>query len=141
VRKSRAAFADVEREVGGHVASDEQTHITADAGVDSDVLLAVRGRIGDGVADDTGADLELPEQLARAGVRRLEPTVERAVEDDIAGGDEGAAPDRKGLPNSPHFPAIGRVPGDELAPVVTRTSGLGRVGADVRRARDVAHRA
>ena len=42
--------------------------------------------IGDRLADDPGAGLELPQQLAGVGIDRLEPAVHRAVEDDVAGG-------------------------------------------------------
>ena len=57
--------------------------------------------IGDRLADDPGAGLELPQQLAGARVDRLEPAVHRAVEDDVAGGRERAAPDREILLDLP----------------------------------------
>ena len=50
------------------------------------------GPIRHRLADDAGAGLELPELLARARVDGLEPAVHRAVEHDVAGGDECPAP-------------------------------------------------
>src|SRR6476620_7180770 len=41
VGERRAALAYVVRQVRGHVAGDEQSHVAADAGIDGDVLLAV----------------------------------------------------------------------------------------------------
>src|SRR5439155_22725236 len=58
---------------------------------------------------------------------------------DIARGHQGAAPDGKRLANPPHLAAIRRVPGHELALIVAGSACLRRVGADVRRAGDVAH--
>ena len=89
-------------------------------GVDRDVLLAVGAGVGHRVADDAGADLELPEHRAVARVDGLEPAVERAVEDDVARRRERAAPHRERLLDPPDLPARRRVPRDELALVAAR---------------------
>src|SRR6476659_1921902 len=81
--------------VGGIVGADvsrEQEPVATDAGVDSHVLLPVRTTIGDRVAHDTGADLELGKELTGLRVHRLEPPVERAIERYVTGGDQGPAP-------------------------------------------------
>src|SRR5207247_4383935 len=49
------------------------------AGHDGDVLLAVE-LIGHGAGADSGARVELPEELPRAGIERLEPALNVAVE-------------------------------------------------------------
>src|SRR6266566_7413192 len=91
---------DVGGIVGSHVAG-EQEPVAADPGVDGDVLLAVRAAKRNRRANDTRADLELPELAAGARVRCLEPAVERAVKHHVTGGDDAAAPDGKLLLDLP----------------------------------------
>src|SRR5215475_6538035 len=55
-----------------------------------DILLAV-DRVGDRRSVDAGARVEAPEFLQGLGVERVESAVERAVEDEIAGGRKRAA--------------------------------------------------
>ena len=57
--------------------------------------------IGDRLADDRRSRLELPQHFAAAGIDRLEPAVHGSVEDHVAGGGDGAAPDRKFLLDRP----------------------------------------
>src|SRR5437764_2943914 len=140
IRQCSTAFPHVEGEVCRDVAGDEQTHIAADAGVDSHVLLAVRTGVRDRIADDARADAELPEHFTGAGVRRLEPSIERAIKHDVTRGHEGAAPHGKWLVDPPYLAAVRRIPGHELALVVARSACLRHVRADVRRTGDVAHR-
>src|SRR3954470_16764751 len=54
VRKRRAALPDVERQVGGHISSNEQSHIAADARIHGHVLLAVGPGVGHRRADHAG---------------------------------------------------------------------------------------
>src|SRR5215207_8122982 len=91
------------------------------------------------IPDDAGADLELPQLLARARVHRLEPAVERAIEDDTARRRERATPHGEGFLDAPDFSSRRRVPRDELAAVSARALLLRRIRADVWRSRDVAH--
>ena len=53
---------------GSRSPDDDRAGPAADAGQDRDVLPAVRPAIGDRLADDPGAGLELPQQLAGPGV-------------------------------------------------------------------------
>ena len=76
--------------------------------------------VGDRLADDPGAGLELPQQLAGARVDRLEPAVHRAVEDDVARRRQRAAPDGKLLLDLQTVLAVDRIPGGELAAVAAR---------------------
>src|SRR5688572_13893667 len=123
--------------VGGDIAGDEDAHVATEPGVDRDVLLSVGADIRDRVADDAGPELEPPELLAGVGIDSLEPSVERAVEDDIAGSHERATPHGVRLANSPALATGGDVERHELAAVAVGTGVLGRAGSDVRRARDV----
>src|SRR5688500_19022422 len=82
---------------GGRVARievvrDDRAGPAADAVEDGDVLPSVGPAVGDRLRDDAGRRAEAPEQLAGARVERLEPAVHRAVEDDVAGRRERAAP-------------------------------------------------
>src|SRR5439155_24253098 len=110
---------DVGGIVGSHVAG-EQEPVAADPGVDGDVLLAVRAAKRNRRADDTRADLELPELAAGARVRRLEPAVERAVKHHVAGGDDAAAPDGKLFLDLPDLASPRGIPRDERAHVAAR---------------------
>src|SRR5688572_14398232 len=139
IGQRRSTLSDVIRQVRGHIAGDEEAHVAADARVDRDVLLAIRPQVRDGIADDAGADLELPQLLARARVHRLEPAVERAVEDDAARRRERAAPHGERLLDAPDFSPRRRIPRDELAAVSARAFFLRRTRADVGRSRDVGH--
>src|SRR5689334_19647213 len=125
------------RQVRGHVAGDERAHVATDARVDGDVLLAVGARVRDRIADHARADLELPEHLPGRGVRRLEPYVETAVEDDVPRCRDRAAPHGERLLDAPDLLSVRRIPRDDLALVVAGPALLGRVRPDVRRARDV----
>src|SRR6185312_13554890 len=68
------------RGIVGADISREQEPVATNAGVDRYVLFSIRPAIGDRVAHDTGADLELGEQLAGLRVHGLEPPIERAIE-------------------------------------------------------------
>ena len=52
------------------IARDDRARPAADAGEHGDVLLAVRAAVGDRLADDPRAGLELPEQRRRLARRR-----------------------------------------------------------------------
>ena len=102
------------------------------------LLAAVHVR-GD-VADDARRGLEAVELPAGIGVHGLEIAFQRAVEDDVAGGRERAAPYRERFGVGPDdLPAAG-VPGYEVAQV--RAAGRrkhGKSGADVGLAGGVGH--
>src|SRR6267378_1142615 len=132
-------------EIGGrpHVSGIVRAHVTreqepvaADAGVDRDVLFAVRPAKRDRRAHDAGADLELPQLPAGARVRGLEPAVECAVEDDVPRGDDAAAPHWKLLLDLPDRAAARRIPGYELARVPAGPGVVRRRRADLRRPRN-----
>src|SRR4051812_38603771 len=78
-------------ESAGHHGSRPSAH----ARKHRDILLAVRSLVRHGLADDPGPGLELPQLLSGNRVQGLEPAVHGPVEDDIAGGDDSATPDRK----------------------------------------------
>src|SRR4051794_41062868 len=70
---------------GIELARDDGARPAAHAAEHRDVLLAVRAAVGDRLADDSGAGLELPEELARARVDGAEPALHRSIEDHVAG--------------------------------------------------------
>src|SRR3984893_18231824 len=76
--------------------------------------------MGEGVdvADNPGRRLEPVELLAGLDVDGLQVPLERAVEDDVAGGGEGTRPHRERLWNRPDDFAGARIPRDEVAEVV-----------------------
>src|SRR5690349_21386175 len=80
-------------EIGG----DDRAGPSADAREDGDILVPVRATIGGGLADDPGGGLELPQDLAGAGIHRLEPTLHGSVEHEVTGRGDGAGPDREVL--------------------------------------------
>src|SRR6187551_1925978 len=87
---------DAERRIGivdRHVRRRDGAHPASNPGIDRDVLLAVGADVGDRIADDAGAGLELPQFGAAPRVHRLEPAVHRAEEDHVAAGGEDAAVD------------------------------------------------
>src|SRR2546430_17675477 len=94
----------VRRVVGAHVAR-KQKPVAADAGIDRDILLAVRAAERDGRAHDARTNFEFPELTPGARIGGLEPAVERAIEHDVACGDDAAAPDRIFLFVFPDFRA------------------------------------
>src|SRR2546428_9033369 len=89
--------------VGSHVARQKEP-VAADAGVDRDVLLAVRSAKRNGCPHDARTDLELPQLPAGARVGGFEPAVPRSQKDDVTGGDDAAAPDREFLFDPPALP-------------------------------------
>src|SRR3569623_157444 len=82
----------------------------ADARENGDILLSVRAAVGDRLTDEAGACAKLPKHVAVLGVDRLEQAVHGAVEGDIAGGYERAAPDRKVFVNFPGLLARHLIP-------------------------------
>src|SRR4051812_25027404 len=93
---------------------------------------------GDGLADDSAAGFELPQELAVTRVDGLEPPFHRPVEDDVAGRGQSAGPDREALVDRPDLLALHGVPGVELAAVAVAGRRVHlHVRADVRRAGDV----
>src|SRR5579883_1964503 len=81
------------RGVVGRETERDRAQPAADPGVHGHVLFPVRPHVRDGIPDDPGPTLELPEHLPTLRVDRLEPSVHRAVEQDVAGGDDRAAPE------------------------------------------------
>src|SRR3569833_1218075 len=74
---------------------DDCARPTADTGHDRDVLAAVRSSITDRLADAAAAGLERPQELAGAAVDRLERAVHGSIENHVAAGREGWAPQRQ----------------------------------------------
>src|ERR1700742_1279995 len=110
----------------------------ADPREDGDVFVPVRTTIGDRLADDPGASLELPFQFARLGVEGFEPAIHGSVENQSAGRGHRAAPQRQVLLDGPYRLALYRIPSGELA-AMAAGAGLGYdLGTDERRAGDEA---
>ena len=61
--------------------------------------------------------MKLPQFLAALGVDGLEPPIHGPVKDDVAGGGERSAPNRKTLLDRPHLGALDRVPRHEFAAI------------------------
>src|SRR6185312_14288438 len=78
-----------------YVRQSSRPHPSADAGIDRDVLLAVRPEERHRIADDAGSSLELPQDFARTGIDRTKPAIHRPVKREIATGRQHAAVDRK----------------------------------------------
>ena len=78
-------------------------------------------------------DLVLPQQICRFSHRGFEPSVHRAVEDDVGRRDERAAPHRKVLFHRPDFLRVDRIPSAEDAAVAAGAGVHLDVRADVRR--------
>src|SRR5271154_7416128 len=120
------------------VAGDDGACPTADPRQDGDIFVPVRTTIGDRLADDPGAGFELPFQFAGLGIDGFEPAIHGSVENQSAGGGHRPAPQRQILLDGPDRLALHRIPGGELA-AIAAGSGLGDdLGADERRASDVA---
>src|SRR5262249_14823212 len=129
-------WTHIRRIIRADVAREEEP-VAADTRINRDVLFAVRTAIGDRIPHDTGADLELGENLAGLGVHRLEPAIEGSVERDVTGGDERPAPVREVLLVFPHLLARGRIPRHECTEVAARARVVGRARPDERRAAEV----
>src|SRR5688572_23530204 len=71
--------------VGADIARNEEP-VAADPRVHRDVLLPIRSAVRDGRAHDPRSYPDFPEWLAGLRVRRLEPSVEGAVEHHAARG-------------------------------------------------------
>ena len=85
--------------------------------------------VGHRVADDTGGQLVLPQQLAGVGIARFDEAVQCAVEGQAAGRRHGAAPDREALGHFPLVFAADRVigldlPGTQVVLTVALRSGI-----------------
>src|SRR5207302_2855383 len=117
---------------------DDGARPAADAVEDGDVLLAAGTAKGDGLADDSRGGLELPQQLAGARVHGLEPAVHGAVEDDVAGGGQRAAPDGEALAQRPRRALGHRIPRRKGATLAPGAGVHPHDRADVRRAGDIA---
>src|SRR5213078_419512 len=108
-----------------------------DARQDRDVLLPVGSLVAHGLADDSRADLELPQKLAGLRVDRLEPAVHRSVKHDVARGRKRARPDRELLFQAPDLRAANRIPRVELAAMAAGARVHLDVRSDERRYLDV----
>src|SRR6059036_3964203 len=116
--------------------SREQEPVAADPLVDGHVLLAVAARERDRVPHHARSDFEPPQDLAGPRICRLEPTIERAVERDVARGDDRAAPHGVWFRRLPYLLTGGRIPRDERPHVPASTRVVGSVRADERRSGD-----
>src|SRR6516165_7899090 len=70
----------------------------------------------------------LPQGAAGTRIKRLEPAIARAVEEQPSGRDQGAPRDRQRLRHAPDDAPLDRIPGPELA-LPQRSSGWRRGGA------------
>src|ERR1043166_1345283 len=120
------------RIVRADVRGDANPRPSADTGQHRDVLLAVGPDVGHRIADDAGRCLELPQQITGLRIHRLQPSLHRPVEDDVAGGGERAGPVRQLFLHAPDFLVRGRIPGDELATIAARPRVAHDDRADVR---------
>src|SRR5204863_5447535 len=99
----RRAVAPIE------VARNDRAGPAANTREHRDVLPAVGAAIGHRLPDDSGGGLVLPEHAPGLRVEGLEPAIHRAVENDIAGRHQRAAPHRKVLGDAPALLARERV--------------------------------
>src|SRR4051812_47675151 len=67
----------------------------SDTGQNRNVLLSIRSSISHRLADKARSGPELPKDVAIGSVNNFKEAVHRAVECDVSGGDERAAPDRQ----------------------------------------------
>src|SRR5437868_7885910 len=120
-------------------AGDDRARPAADSGENGDVLFSVGSLVGSRLSDYPRAALELPQQLACAGVDGLEPAIHRSVKHNIASGDESTTPDRQVFLYLPGGPTVDNIPGEELATVSAFLwRGIHLCGhADVRRSSGV----
>src|SRR6202008_142464 len=98
----------------------------------------VRPTIGHGLADDPGAGLELPFQLACLSVDGFEPAIHGSVENESAPGGHRAAPQRQVLLDGPDRLPLYRIPCGDLAAIAAGASLGDDLRTDERRASDVA---
>src|SRR6185437_7189313 len=82
-----------------------------------DVLPSVRSFKRDGLADNSGTGLELPQKLARVRIDSFEPTLHRSVEHDIACSRKRSAPNGEHVGIAPDNFSCDRVPPRECATV------------------------
>src|SRR5207247_7517120 len=122
---------DVCRIVGAYIAR-EQEPIAADAGIYGDVLLAVRSAERNRRAHDARTDFELPQLAAALCIRRLEPSVQRPIDDDISRAANAAAPDREFLFDLPDSAAACGVSRDKRSHVSARPGEVRRCCPDIR---------
>src|SRR6185437_9197750 len=90
--------------------SGKEEPIASDAGVDGQVLFAIGSAVHNWIAYDARPDLEAPQDLSRSGIGGAHPPVERAVEHDVTGSRDGAAPHGIALLDCPDHPSNGSVP-------------------------------
>src|SRR3954471_17678381 len=102
------------------VACDNRAGPSAHAAQHGHVLMSVRPAVADRLTDDSGAGPELPQQFSSFRVDCFEPTLHRAVEDDVAGGRDHTAPDREVLFDRPALLRVLDIPSAELAAVAAR---------------------
>src|SRR5277367_276883 len=120
------------------VAGNDGARPAAYSRQDGDIFVPVRPAIGHRLADDPGAGLELPFELACLGVDGFEPAIHRPVKDESARGGHSAAPQRQVLLDGPDRLALYRIPCSELAAVAAGAWLAHDLGAYERRALDVA---
>src|SRR5690349_15715727 len=113
VRTHRAEAFLVTLETGRHADAGP----AADTGEHCDILLALV-RVGVDVADDPRRRLEAIQLLAVLRIDRLQIALQRAVEDDVAGGRKRARPHRERFRIGPEDLALAGVPGDEVPEVL-----------------------
>src|ERR1700733_7866184 len=87
----------------------------------------------------SGAGLELPFELACLGVDGFEPAIHCPLKDESARGGHRAAPQRQVLLDGPDRLALYRIPCSELAAIAAGAWLAHDLGADERRALDVAN--
>src|SRR5271166_4017066 len=120
------------------VAGDDGARPAAYARQDGDILVPIRPAIGDGLADDPGAGLELPFEVACLGVDGFEPAIHRSVKDESTCSGHRAAPQRQVLFDGPDRLALYWIPRGEFATIAARARLAHYFGADERGTGDVA---
>src|SRR5580700_10824649 len=120
------------------VAGDDGARPAAYSRQDGDIFVPVRPAIGHRLADDPGAGLELPFELACLGVDGFEPAIHCPVKDESARGGHRATPQRQVLLDGPDRLALHWIPCCEFAAITTGTWLAHDLRADERRASDVA---
>src|SRR5215469_827154 len=93
-----------------------------------DVLVAVDPAKTERCIEASALRPMFPQGAAGTRVKRLEPAVARAVEEQPSGRDQSAGRDRQSLRHAPHHAPLDRIPGPQLA-LHLRSSGWLRSGA------------
>src|SRR3954452_11242958 len=110
------------------------TRPTSYAGKYGNVFFAIRAFVCDGLPNDAGAGLKLPERISIGGIDSLEPAVHGSVECNVPCSDKRTAPDGKLLVDAPNIFSLDGIPSRKDPAVSTRAGIHPDLHAHIRRA-------